>query len=54
MIGESRLVVECVCGHGDDGAHTVVVFAGFRIIGCPDCPSGEMYLVAPRYLRGLS
>lgn len=53
-MGDSPLVVNCVCGHGDDGLHILTVFSGFRIIGCPECPSGEMYLVAPRYLRALS
>ena len=54
MIGDSKVVVECLCGHGDDGRHTVVTFHGMRIVGCPYCPSREMYLVDPCYFRAPS
>ena len=54
MISDSKLVVECVCGHGDDGLHTVVAILGMRIVGCPDCPNGKTYLLTPHYLRALS
>lgn len=44
MIGSVRLVVECVCGHGDDGKHTVAEVFGMPIIGCPYCPPQQLFI----------
>lgn len=44
MIGDSQMVVQCLCGYGDDGRHVVTDLLGMRCIMCPRCPPGQMYI----------
>lgn len=52
MIGDSKTIVGCICGHGDDGRHTIGEFLNIRVVGCPYAPPDAAYLINPHYIYG--
>lgn len=47
---EAPPAIVCLCGHGDDGKHTLMEDQGGGLILCPSCPSGMMFGFNPAYV----